>query len=131
MGNENRIAPINPKRICYVCGFNFDMEPLEDQQDWPFIFCPCCCFEFGFQDIGNDDSYVLNRTEWINNGLEFGFRLYPEDYEWTLDIAIAQLNNLKLVDIHESPGAEEYNPNYTTEVDIEFVKQQWHKFRDG
>jgi hypothetical protein len=72
--SKNRI-----NRICYVYGFYFDTEPPEEKQSLPFIYCPCCCFEYGINDLDRD-CLMNKRNEWINQGLKFGYKLQPDKY---------------------------------------------------
>jgi hypothetical protein len=120
----------NPKRICYVCGFNFDNDPEKEKQKWPFIFCPCCSFEYGIDDL-ESDCLINWRKNWIKEGLKFGYEITPEKYPWTLNTVLAQLENLKLVDISNYPRGKELNPNYTKEVNSEEVKMAWNKYRSS
>jgi len=124
---------LNPNRVCYVCGFNFDLEPESDRQEWPFIFCPCCCFEYGIDDK-EKEALMTWRENWIRNGLQFGYRIHPDNYQWDWNTLIQQLNNLKQVTLDNYPQynydfIKRINPNYTTEVDLELIKRNWLKYR--
>jgi len=119
----------NSNRICYVCGFDFDTEPENERQEWPFIFCPCCGFEYGIDDL-EFNCFTTWRQKWIENGLNFGYKLKPQNYNWNINDVLKQLNNLKLVNVENYYWGKEMNPNYTIEVDIEEVKNKWEEFRN-
>ncbi|OYU93054.1 MAG: hypothetical protein CFE21_21945 [Bacteroidetes bacterium B1(2017)] len=117
-------------RICYVCGFYFDSEQENQKEDWPFIMCKCCDFEYGIIDL---EWNCLNnwRDEWINTGLKFDNNLMPSKRIWTLKEVLLQLSNLKLVDINNYPRGKKLNPNYSTEVNVELVYKKWIEFRNS
>lgn len=115
-------------KICYVCGFDFNTDPLGERQNWPFIFCPCCCFEYGIEDL-NMDCFMNSRNKWINDGLLFGYKLYPNDYAWSIDVVINQLQNLRKVDLSNYPNGVKMNPGYEKEVDIAWVRYNWERVR--
>jgi len=121
---------VDATRICYVCGFNFDAEPINEQQKWPFIFCPCCTFEYGIDDR-TFDCFISWRQSWIKKGFRFGMDLYPKNYIWTLDKVFEQLENLKLVDIKNYPEGIRMNHNYATEINKEEIRTEWYKHREN
>ena len=118
----------NIDRICYVCGFDFDTENIKERQSWPFIFCPCCCFEYGIEDL-EFDCFTIMREEWINGGLKFGYKLHPVNYVWNIDVVVRQLENLNKVDLSRYPLGKEMNPNYRKEVDYKTIQFNWEKAR--
>lgn len=116
--------------ICLVCGFDFSHEIIVGIQKFPFIWCPCCEFEYGIEDL-EYDCFTNKRKEWIENGLRFSNKLFPNNYTWTLEIVIKQLQNLKYTDLTKYPLGVEINPNYSTEVDYDKVLYYWHLYRKG
>jgi hypothetical protein len=120
---------IDPKRICYVCGFNFDTEKISQKQFGAFILCPCCLFEYGVDDL-ETDCFIYKRDQWIEEGLPFGNNLNSEVYEWSLNNVLTQLKNLVFVNISNYINGEKMNPNYTNEIDIEKIKSHWHLKRN-
>lgn len=121
---------IDPTRICYVCGFDFDSESIENRQEWPFIFCSCCLFEYGFDDL-EFDCLTIWRENWIKKGVRFGMELCPKDHLWTLGEVFKQLGNLKFVDLRNYSRGQEMNPNYTTKIDKEEIIKEWYKHRQN
>jgi len=119
----------DPTRICYICGFDFDSEAVIEKLNWPFIFCPCCCFEYGIDDL-DLNCFMTARTKWLNEGLKFGFEKNPSNYSWTLKDAFKQLRNLHLVDLANYPDGIKMNPDYTNYVDLTIVHRLWDEARN-
>jgi len=80
---------MSQKHVCPVCGFNELKEPVFGVNQEPsFEICPCCGFEFGFDDR---DSYDDFRRSWIEAGAEwFVLELKPKNWDYN-----KQLKNLK------------------------------------
>lgn len=78
--------------ICHVCGFDGLKEPVSNKQNEPsYEICPCCGFEFGFDDAIGKDRYENFRINWIKSGANwFMPKLKPDN--WQLK---EQLKNLK------------------------------------
>jgi len=55
--------------ICPVCGFNKLLEPPFGPSGEPsHEICPCCGFEFGFDDIAGASPGENYRLQWLNAG---------------------------------------------------------------
>jgi transcription elongation factor Elf1 len=81
------------KYICPVCGFDGLSEPPYDKQNQPsYEVCPCCGFEFGFDEQQTSDKYNVFRSTWIKNGAEW-FLPNKKPKDWNLK---KQLENLKV-----------------------------------
>ena len=79
------------KFICPVCGFDQLKEPAYGQDGEPsYQICPCCGFEFGFDDGTKSETFISYREKWIKTGaLWFNQKLRPQN--WSID---AQLENI-------------------------------------
>lgn len=55
---------------CPVCGWDRLVEPPYDWNGSPsYEICPCCGFEFGFDDLANRFTFDSYRTVWIARGM--------------------------------------------------------------
>jgi len=83
---------MNDKYMCPVCGFKgLDEPPYNDNKEASFEICPCCGFEFGFDNQGTSDKYSNFRLNWIKNGANW-FLPDRKPKDWDLN---KQLENLK------------------------------------
>lgn len=56
--------------MCPVCGFDgLDEPPYGRDGIGSYEICPCCFFEFGFDDQSEGVTYAEWRTRWIRDGL--------------------------------------------------------------
>jgi hypothetical protein len=89
----------NILKICPVCGFDqLDETPYSDNigSNPSHEVCPCCEFEFGYDDSNLNKTFEEYRIDWIKNGFVF----FDKDYEpkiWSLDVLKTQLNNINKV----------------------------------
>jgi len=86
-------------KICPVCGYD-DLEELpysdNNGSNPSHEVCPCCEFEFGYDDSNLNKTFNEYRNDWINNGFIF----FLEDFKpeiWNFDIMNTQLNNTKKI----------------------------------
>lgn len=58
------------KYICEVCGYPYLIEPPYDKNgNGSYIICPCCGFEFGYDDYPDKEKSIIDwRNNWIENG---------------------------------------------------------------
>lgn len=80
------------KYICPVCGFNELAEPPYNVQRQPsHEVCPCCGFEFGFDDVLKGQRFDSFRRRWIEKGAAW---FWPEKKpdNWDLDTQLKNLN---------------------------------------
>ncbi len=76
------------KYMCPVCGFKGLKEEPYNRQNLPsHEICPCCGFEFGFDDVASQDAFSQN---WIKNGANW-FMPKLKPINWNLN---EQLSNL-------------------------------------
>lgn len=76
---------------CPVCGFRGLVEPPYNAHRVPsHEICPCCGFEFGFDDVAKEESYESFRLNWITNGAQW-FQPELKPNKWDLD---TQLKNI-------------------------------------
>jgi len=82
------------KYICPVCGFGGLKEAPYDRQNSPsYEICPCCGFEFGFDEEIGQDAFLAFRRRWIEQGaLWFMPKLKPKN--WDLKRQLQNLDKL-------------------------------------
>lgn len=79
------------KYICPVCGFDGLKEPPFGVNNEPsHEICPCCGFEFGFDEDGAA-GFNIFRLHWIENGTKW-FTSARRPKNWDVE---KQLKNLK------------------------------------
>jgi hypothetical protein len=54
--------------ICLVCGYAGLAEPPYINGQPSYEICPCCGFEFGFDDGSKGMSIEVYRNEWLERG---------------------------------------------------------------
>lgn len=81
------------KYLCPVCGYTELTQKPYDESGYPsYEVCPCCGFEFGFDDLSMHETYESYRKRWLDNGaVWFSETKKPNDFD--LD---AQLKNIDL-----------------------------------
>ena len=80
------------QHLCPVCGFNKLKEPPFGANNEPsHEICPCCGFEFGFDDANKAGGFNVFRVRWIQNGAKW-FTPNSKPIKWDLK---KQLENLK------------------------------------
>lgn len=83
---------MSKKNVCLVCGYLSLEEPPYDAGGSPsYEICPCCGFEFGFDDGSEGLSYDQYRENWIKGGAHW-FTLSLKPANWNLE---KQLKNIK------------------------------------
>ena len=91
--NRNRLMIMDGSKICLVCGFPKLTEgPFDDYGCPTYEICPCCGFEFGFDDESEGISYVEYREKWIAGGFHW-FREDEEPTNWDRQLMEKQLSN--------------------------------------
>jgi transcription initiation factor IIE alpha subunit len=82
----------NSMYICPVCGYTGLYEqPYDKNGCASYEICPCCGFEFGYDDNDQGKTFKQYREKWILNGASwFNEKRKPE--KWNLK---EQLKNLK------------------------------------
>ena len=70
----------NPGYFCPVCGFRGLKEVPYDEHGAPsYEICPCCGFEFGFEEKGEQARF---REDWIRKGAPWSQPdLKPADWD--------------------------------------------------
>lgn len=83
--------------ICPVCGYDKLLEAPYDKLGNPsYEICPCCNFEYGFDDDSEGYSFESYRTKWIDEGFKFSDETdQPKD--WNKNNMTRQLENIKKV----------------------------------
>lgn len=72
------------KHTCPVCGWPELQEPPRSPTGAAsFELCPCCGFEFGYDDDDQGVTYEQARARWIAGGMKWwsGTRPSPEDWD--------------------------------------------------
>jgi hypothetical protein len=55
--------------MCPVCGYD-GLNAKAEREDMPsFVTCPCCIFEFGFDDLSVGETYESYRNKWVDAGM--------------------------------------------------------------
>jgi hypothetical protein len=83
--------------ICPICGFDKLLNPPYDNLGYPsYEICPCCSFEYGFDDSSEGFTFDSFRKKWIENGFTFSIKEeMPKN--WDKDAMLKQLDNIKKV----------------------------------
>ncbi len=69
---------------CPICGWPELVEPPRAKDGSPsFEICPCCGFEFGFDDDDQRITYAQWRTRWIAEGMVWWSFSRPPPKEWS------------------------------------------------
>jgi len=79
---------------CPVCGWPKLEEPARSESgSASFEVCPCCGFEFGFDDDDRGFTYETWRARWIKAGMKWWSQSRPAPARWN---ATAQLRRAGL-----------------------------------
>lgn len=79
------------KNICPVCGYDELLEPPYDEYNIPsYEICPCCGFEYGFDDQDLNFDFITYREKWLLSGAKW-VQCQEKPDDWNLD---TQLKNL-------------------------------------
>ena len=77
---------------CPICGYiGLDEQPYDENRCASYEICPCCGFEFGFDDGDQRNTFEQYRAKWISSGAQW-FSPKKQPKNWNLE---EQLNNLK------------------------------------
>ena len=81
------------EKVCLVCGYDKLCAPPYDQHGRrSFEICPCCGFEFGFDDDSEGLTHTEYKGKWIATGAEwFDTDARPE--VWDLDKQLKRMEN--------------------------------------
>ena len=74
---------MGPLLPCPVCGYPGLDEPPRDPVEGgaSYEICPCCGFQFGFDDDDGDYSYEQWRADWLEAGMPWrGVERAPRDW---------------------------------------------------
>ncbi|WP_086444738.1 hypothetical protein [Candidatus Enterococcus lemimoniae] len=88
----------NEKYICPVCGFEgLELEAYNDFDEPSYEICPCCGFQFGFDDDNAEHDKNIEIDRWRNRWISEGCNWYSEVFEKPKDWnPKKQLEKLKL-----------------------------------
>lgn len=69
--------------VCPVCGYDRLSEtPYDEDGNHSYEICPCCGFEFGFDDDSKDSSFEVYRKEWIKKEtIWFNEKIKPDNWD--------------------------------------------------
>jgi len=80
------------KNFCPVCGFDQLKERVNNNSS-SYEICPCCGFEFGFDDDLKGNNYEIYRENWIEDGAQWFIKKQrPEN--WSLKQQLLNINIL-------------------------------------
>ena len=69
--------------VCPVCGWPELMDPPHSESNGPsFEICPCCGFQFGYDDDDQGFTYAAWRERWIQNGMTWWSNGRPASPAW-------------------------------------------------
>jgi hypothetical protein len=87
--------------VCPVCGWpGLRERPFDHELGHSFEVCPCCFFQFGFDDEHEHVGYAEWRAQWIASGMLWSSREPRPPEGWD---PVRQLGNLGDVSA-ERPG---------------------------
>ncbi|MDP9697663.1 hypothetical protein J2T16_000560 [Paenibacillus intestini] len=85
------------KKNCLVCNYQGLYEAPYDHRGVPSDeICPCCGFQYGFDDDGiynNEESYRMWREVWINNGCNWFSEGRKPSKNWNPKSQIKKIGN--------------------------------------
>lgn len=85
----------NKKYICPVCGYDkLDEKPYNIAGEPSFEICPCCGFEYGYDDMNSGFTFESYKDKWVCNGAKWVDKK-QQPKEWSLE---KQLKNLEGLD---------------------------------
>lgn len=68
---------------CPVCGWPELREPPRNEEGGAsYEICPCCGFEFGFDDDSEGLSYAMARARWREAGMPWWSAARPAPAHW-------------------------------------------------
>ena len=71
------------KHTCPVCGWpELHEPPRRESGGASFEICPCCGFEFGFDDDDQGRTYKQARARWIDGGMTWWSTSRPAPPGW-------------------------------------------------
>ncbi|MCB1215194.1 MAG: hypothetical protein KDK66_06940 [Deltaproteobacteria bacterium] len=81
---------------CPICGYpNLEENPRSEADGPSYEICPCCAFEFGYDDDDQGYTYDQWREEWISAGMPWrGSKEIPQNWD-----PKKQLENLKKISL--------------------------------
>lgn len=70
--------------LCEVCGYPYLDEPPYDEFGYgTYEICPCCGFEFGYDDYPDKEKGIIDwRNNWINNGFKWFSKYTSPPVNW-------------------------------------------------
>ena len=113
--------------ICIVCGYESGTFETYLSGFASHDFCPSCGFEFGFDDLNSEVTYVQARHDWIINGRTW----HPDkiDVESWPALVRKQLDNIRRVDLDSYSNwairIQTKWPPYSDEKEIEDSLQKF------
>lgn len=81
------------KNVCPICNFCELYDPPYDNDGYGSDeICPCCGFQFGYDDFPNKiEGQNKWRTNWINSGCQWFSKTRTQPQNWS---GINQCNNI-------------------------------------
>lgn len=81
------------KHLCPVCGWPELADPPYDEAGHgSYEICPCCGFEFGYDDDAQGETHSQYRARWIAGGMQWWSRNRPEPIGWEPARQLAQIS---------------------------------------
>lgn len=83
ISRASRVIVTMPGKFqCPVCGYPELTEPPRSEGYPSHEICPCCGFEFGFDDDSQGISYEQYRTKWIREGFPWFYEREGPPADW-------------------------------------------------
>ncbi|MFA5795515.1 MAG: hypothetical protein WC980_10680 [Candidatus Brocadiia bacterium] len=85
------------KYICSVCGYPDLGEPPYDKYECArFDICPCCGFEFGYDDYdqtkSKEEKFKEYREKWISKDAPWFSKVKEKPIDWNLRKQLKNIN---------------------------------------
>lgn len=81
------------KYVCPVCGWpELHEAPRSTSGAASFELCPCCGFEFGYDDDDQGLTYEQARTRWMGGGMKWWSTTRPPPEGWDAAQQLARIS---------------------------------------
>lgn len=90
--------------MCPVCGYPYLSEPAYNvtiSKDAPlydgepsYEICPCCLFEFGYDDMDQGYTFEQWRQKWIDGGMVWGNGKHTPPKDWNPREQVAKVMHI-------------------------------------
>jgi hypothetical protein len=79
------------RHTCLICGWpELQAPPRNKEGVASFEICPCCGFEFGFDDDDQGVTYEQARRRWFAHGMTWWSKSRPAPNGWNPSLQLAR-----------------------------------------